>query len=204
MSNITNQKDWNHIAQVLSKDKYLSRLIEKHGPMVLSPVNSNVYFERLVRSICGQQLSTKAADVIYKRFKKTLNDIVSPDTVLKCDESLLRSCGLSFRKISYLVDLSHKVKDNQIPLVHFSKASDEEIMESLLEVKGIGVWTVKMFLMFSLGRPDIFPIEDLGIRNGMQKVYQKNLTQEEMISISNKWKPFRTYASMYIWRNLDN
>ncbi|PIT88857.1 MAG: DNA-3-methyladenine glycosylase 2 family protein [Candidatus Levybacteria bacterium CG10_big_fil_rev_8_21_14_0_10_36_7] len=163
-------------------------------------------FVRLTRSIVGQQLSVKAAATIYGRFEALLKNQITPQKILKTSDEKLRGVGLSFQKIKYLKDLSEKVKSKEINLNNLESLPDEEISIQLIKVKGIGLWTIEMFLMFHLGRPDIFSNGDLGLRNAIQKLYKlKNKpTEKQLLKITKKWSPFRTYASMILWRSLDN
>ena len=161
------------------------------------------YFSDLVESIIGQQLSEYAAEAIFKRVKELLGD-VAPGKIIGISDKKLRSVGLSWAKIKYLKDLSHNVDRGDLELETLQHQSNEKIIEELTKVKGIGRWTSEMFLMFSLGRPDVFPVDDLGIRNGMRKIVGINLEPEKMISFAKRWKPYRTIASWYIWRSLEN
>ncbi len=117
----------------------------------------------------------------------------------------MRTAGISFQKISYIKDLARRVNNDEIDFDSFQNKNDEEVIVELVKVKGIGRWTAEMFLMFALGRPDVFSFGDLGLRNGLQKVYKlkKPPTAKQAQKITNKWKPFRTYGSRYLWRALD-
>ncbi|HVT01606.1 MAG TPA: DNA-3-methyladenine glycosylase [Patescibacteria group bacterium] len=164
-------------------------------------------FIRLIRSIIGQQLSVKAAATIFARFEDLFpNKEIEPNYILKIPDEKLRSVGLSRQKISYLKDLSQKVIEKEVELENLQELESEVIIEQLLKIKGIGRWTAEMFLMFSLGRPDIFSNGDLGLQNAIRNIYKlsNKPTIEEMEKISNKWSPYRTYASMILWRSLNN
>lgn len=194
---------WDKAEKVLFKDKYIGPLVKVHGLCTIRPIKKKDYFSDLVHSIVSQQLSGKAANTIFGRLKQKLEGEVTPERILRKRDQTLRNCGLSFAKVSFVKDLSCKVEDGEIKLNRLNKLSDEEIIEELVSVKGIGPWTAEMFLMFSLARPDVFPIDDLGIRKGMKQLLQKDLEKQEMVKFALRWKPYRTCASWYIWRNLD-
>lgn len=161
-------------------------------------------FVRLCRSIIGQQLSVKAAQTIFDRFEKLFEKGINPADLLKTQNDDLRSCGISYTKISYLKDLAHKTLSEEIDLHSLKNFSNEEVIETLVKVKGIGAWTAEMFLMFSLGRPDVFSSGDLGLRNAIQKLYKLKTkpTEKQIEKLTKKWSPYKTYASMILWRSL--
>jgi DNA-3-methyladenine glycosylase II len=167
------------------------------------------YYQALVNSIIGQQLSVKAAATIKKRFAD-LFDITfpTPEQIVASDDELLRSAGLSRPKVAYIKDLAMHVLDGSILFDHFAELSNNEILAELITVKGIGEWTVLMFLMFCMGRLDILPTGDLGVRTGIKQLYRlDNLPSPEMvkeIAATNHWHPYESAASWYIWRSLDN
>lgn len=195
---------WKKAEKYLSQDKYIKPLIKKYGPCRIKPNKKGDYFKDLVRAIVGQQLSMKAAASIYARVETRLDKKITPENILKKRVETLRGCGLSYSKINYLKDLSSKVKNKEVEINKMDKLSDEKVLEELISVKGIGRWTAEMFLMFSLARADIFPIDDLGIRNGMKKLVNNRMTPEKMIEFAKRWKPYRSIASWYIWRSLEN
>jgi DNA-3-methyladenine glycosylase II len=161
-------------------------------------------FQSLLESIIYQQLAGAAASIIYGRFIKYYNNSVpipsqilsTPDAMLKC------KVGLSSKKIEYLKDLSARVADHRLDLKVLPTMTDEDIIDQLTEVKGIGRWTAEMFLIFCLGRPDVLPVGDLGIRKAMQKVYSlpELPTSSTMLAISQPWKPYRSVATWYLWK----
>lgn len=163
-------------------------------------------FISLCEAIIGQQLSMKAADSIIKKFKELFqNKKPTPISVLEKDESILRQAGLSFSKIKYLKDLSYKVSSKEIDLKKLKDMSDEEVMMELISVKGIGPWTVEMFLIFDLKRDDVFSKGDLGIRKGIQRLYKiDEISDERMERLSLKWKPYRSYACIALWNAQKN
>ncbi len=186
---------WNKAEKFLSRDKYIGPLIKKYGRCTIKLRSHQDYFEHLCGSIIGQQLSGKVADVIETRFKKAVGGKVGPDAVLKTPDQKLRDCGMSLSKVSFLKDLAARTKNGDLKIKKLDKLSDEEVINELVAVKGIGRWTAEMFLMFSLARPDIFPTGDLGIKKAMAKLHLKK---------SDRWKPYRTVASWYLWRILEN
>jgi DNA-3-methyladenine glycosylase II len=170
-------------------------------------------FQSLVESIIYQQLAGSAARVIYSRFikyyNKGNNNINSrpflPEQILSTPNSVFRSLiGLSNKKIEYIKDLSAKVIQRKLDVSTLHKLSDEEVIAQLIEVKGIGRWTAEMFLIFCLGRLDVLPVTDLGIRKAMQKTYSLSELPKpaEMLSIAQPWKPYRTVATWYLWKSL--
>lgn len=194
---------WEEAKNKLLKDKYLSPLIKKYGDCTIGPRHHRDYFEHLCGAIINQQLSGKVADVIFGRFKNVVGK-VTPQNVLKTSDLDLRNCGMSWGKVSFVKDLATKTENSELKTRELPKLSDEEVERELVAVKGIGRWTAQMFLMFTLARADIFPSDDLGIKNGLKKLVGKEMTKKEMEEFAQRWKPYRTVASWYIWRNLDN
>ena len=195
---------WKEAQKELFQDKYIAPLIKKYGNCKLEKQPKSRYFEILVREIVGQQISIKAAATIYQRLKDKLKGEVTPENILRAKNDTLRSCGFSRAKAVYAKDLAARVKDGRLEINKLDKLKDEEVMKELIAVKGIGPWTAEMFLMFSLARPDIFPVDDLGIRNGMEELLDKKMSEEEMVEFARRWEPWRTVASWYIWELLDN
>jgi DNA-3-methyladenine glycosylase II len=190
----------------LKGDVRLAPLILQHGTPPFSPKRNT--FQALSESIIYQQLSGKAAAAIYSRFLDIFprRKFPTPGHLLTIPLPRLRAAGLSTQKASYLLDLAAKFADGTIQPRKFSVMTDEEISEHLIQVKGIGQWTADMFLMFALNRPDVLPVGDLGIRNGFRKLYnlRKDPTPEKMIALAEPWRPYRTVASWYLWRVLEN
>ena len=186
-------------------DQRMGKLIEKFGPPNFNLMNN--YYESLVRSIVYQQLSGKAASIIYERFLDLfVFDIYpKPKDVLAVSIETLRSSGLSYQKVNYIRDLSEKWQDGTMNLTDIDSMTDEEISSELIKVKGIGQWTADMFLMFTLGRQDVFPFGDLGIQKGVMIITDMNHlpTQKEMESKTKKWQPYRTVAAWYLWKLVD-
>ncbi len=167
---------------------------------------SEDFYRSLVRSIVGQQLSTKAAASIFNRFLHLFPDEeVKPEILLSIKDEELRSVGISWGKVKYLKDLSAKVLDGSLQLGKLEEMSNEEVISELVVVKGIGPWTAEMFLMFSLARPDVFSFGDLGLKNAIKNLYRiEDVTVEHMEKLSKKWSPYKTYAALILWESLDN
>lgn len=195
---------WEEAEKFLVKDKYIGPLIKKYGPCKIKKRKKSQYFASLVGEIIGQQLHGKAASTIYGRLEKELSGEVVPEKILRKRDITLRKCGLSFAKIKYAKDLSRRVKSRRLKVEDLDKLPDEEVIEELTKVKGIGKWTAEMFLMFSLARPDVFPIDDLGIRKGMKKLLGKDLSNDQMVIIAKRWKSWKTVAAWYVWKAIDN
>lgn len=167
------------------------------------------YYQELVESIISQQLSVKAASTILKRFKELFSsDFPSPEEILDQDIETFRGVGLSRQKATYIQDLARKVLDGTVKFNHLDSLSNQEVIDELVQIKGVGVWTVHMFLMFCMGRLDVLPVGDLGIKNGIQKLYNLPERPDEarMLEIAqqNNWHPYETIASWYVWHLLDN
>jgi DNA-3-methyladenine glycosylase II len=159
----------------------------------------------LVRAIIGQQISSKAAASIDARLRAQAGDPHTPDGILAAGEAGLRGVGLSGVKARYALNLASSVQTGDVPLHKFHRWTDEQIVESLTTIKGIGVWTAEMFLIFSLGRPDVFPVGDLGIRVAIRnRIGLIELPTPSICrALGEPWKPFRSVASWYLWRSLD-
>ena len=189
----------------LSRDKDLKTLIDHFGVITLKRRRN--YFKSLLRSIIHQQLSGKAARTIENRFLELYNGnrYPTPEEVLKTPAEAIQNVGISRMKTEYIRGLAKIIDDGDIRLEKLSELSNDEVGNVLKEVKGIGQWTVDMFLIFSLNRPDIFPLNDLGIQKGLMLLLgrQKILSHESMLSHSKKWKPYRTLASLYLWKIVD-
>jgi DNA-3-methyladenine glycosylase II len=196
---------WTSAEEFLSKDKYIAPLIKKWGSCTIKFRPHRDYFEHLCGNIIGQQLSGKVADVIELRFVKAVGGKVTPLNILNTPDQLLRDCGMSWSKVAFVKDLALRTKDHRLKINGLDKLSDDEVINELIAVKGIGRWTAEMFLMFSLARPDIFPVDDLGIKRGFEKVTGKKWNKIISAKFAEKhWKPYRTIASWYLWRSLEN
>ncbi|MFO0937092.1 MAG: DNA-3-methyladenine glycosylase [Gemmataceae bacterium] len=177
--------------------------VKRFGPCKLVPNPDS--FAMLCRSIISQQISTKAADSIRGRTLKLLGGKFTPKRFAKVSDDELRSCGLSAGKVKFLRDLVARVEDGTVPIRKLPAMENDEVRERLIVVKGIGPWTVDMFLMFSLGRPDVLPVGDLGIRAAVKKLWTMNElpTPSELTEIAEPWRPYRTVASWYLWRTIE-
>ncbi len=193
------------LAHLKRVDPRMRRLIQEFGSPTFTPEEN--YFRALLRAIIFQQLSGKAARTIFNRFRALFNpdQFPAPEDILAIDVQKLRDVGLSGQKVSYVRDLSEKWESITAKLNNIDSLEDEEIRRTLLRVKGIGPWTVDMFLMFSLNRPDVFPGLDLGIRKGFQHLYGFNELPsiETLEQAAEKWRPYRTVAAWYLWKVVD-
>jgi len=191
---------------LLKKDKHMKVLINKLGRPDFNLGQD--YFQSLLRSIVFQQLSGKAARTIYERLVNLIPETsnLCPNEVLKLDKDEMRKAGLSFQKINYVRNLADYFENNSFQKKDVERMTDEEISKELIQIKGIGQWTVDMFLMFTLNRADILPYKDLGIQKGIMKILNmKNLpSKKEMENCSRKWRPYRTIACWYLWRMVDD
>lgn len=161
-------------------------------------------FGTLVRSIVGQQISVKAADSIWARFSSTLSAI-EPDAVLAVSSEDLRACGLSARKVEYISDLARHFSSGQIHVNRWNTMSDAEIIAELTAVRGIGVWTAEMFLIFNQLRPDVYPLDDIGLQRAVALHYfgGERLARKQLAEAGERWRPWRSVATWYLWRSLD-
>jgi len=195
--------DLEHLSKA---DPVMARLIAKVGVCAMKPRRLPP-FQSLVHSIIYQQLSGKAAAAILGRFEALFSRFPTPEEVLAISAERLRSAGLSRPKASYLLGLAEHAVAGRIPSLKMCQdLADSEIIERLTEVKGVGRWTAEMFLMFNLGRPDVLPVHDLGVRKGFQIAFRKRaLPEPEYLErFGRKWSPYRTTAARYLWRAVDS
>ncbi|HVI23191.1 MAG TPA: DNA-3-methyladenine glycosylase [Myxococcales bacterium] len=195
------------VRHVSGRDKRLARLIENVGPLGLRVYRQNP-FEALSESIVYQQLAGRAAAAIFGRMVRLFHPrrFPTPEDLLGMPEERLRGAGLSRGKIAALRDLAAKTIDGTVPpMRELRRLSDDEVVERLCAVRGVGRWTAEMLLIFRLGRPDVLPATDYGVRKGFAKVYgRKELpTPKELLAAGEKWRPYRTVASWYFWRALE-
>lgn len=195
---------WNSAEQHLlaGDDTLLAELIQQNGPIKRQARDD--YFASLARSITGQQISVKAAAAIFRRFEEATG--LDPARVAELDEATIKTIGFSGRKWSYIHDLAvHFVQDSSV-YNHLESLPDNRVIEELTTVKGIGVWTAQMFLMFTLLRPDVFAPDDRGLQLGVQKLYNLPHTpsRSEIDDIASRWAPYRTTAAWHLWHSLDN
>ena len=204
------------LRQLAAADPKLGRLIERVGPFALKLKSQHSPFEALLESIIYQQLHGKAAAAILRRLLTAFGELhPAPEHLLDTPDDRLRACGLSAGKTKALRDLAAKTIDGTVPtLIAIRRMSDAEIVERLTAVRGIGQWTVEMLLIFRLGRPDVFPITDYGIRKGFALTFHRlpkskpfDATMlakpDQMLSRAEKWRPWRSVASWYLWRACD-
>ncbi len=187
-------------------DPVFARIIESVGPCRFQPRAEGTHFDAVGRAIVYQQLSGSAASTIYGRFTAIYDGRPpTPAELVATSDERLRAAGLSRQKIGYLRDLAARAHGGEIAFDALHELPDESIIEALTSVKGVGVWTAQMFLMFRLGRPDILPDLDLGIRKAIRRAYRlrKDPSARRVHEIGRKWAPYRTIASWYLWRSLD-
>lgn len=187
------------------KDATLRPLIRDVGPCTLRFEQD--HFGVLARAIIAQQISTKAAQAIGKRVLEALGRRrLNPKAILEAEESLLRGAGLSANKLLSLKDLAQRCVSREIPLRKLNAMTDEEVIERLLPVRGIGRWTAEMFLIFSLGRLDVLPVGDYGLRAGVQRIYKLESLpgKTELERIAAPWAPYRSVGTWYVWRSFGN
>lgn len=189
-----------------SVDPVMAKLIKKYGDCTLKPHTN--YYKELVDSIISQQLSVKASQTIFNRFLNLFGGTMpTPKQIIKTDTEALRAIGCSYAKAAYIKDLAQHIEDGRLDLGHIATLPNEEVIKQLVAVKGIGEWSAHMFMIFSLGRTNILPTGDLGIRNAMAALYNLVSTKPAdllQISLQNHWDPYQSVASWYLWRSLDN
>jgi len=191
---------------LLRRDPILADVIRRHGPCGLAAAQRADHFTALVRAITGQQLSTKAAATIFGRLVALMPGGLTPAALAAISDEEMRAVGMSRQKSAYFRDLCGKVMSGALPLDALDAMSDEEVIAALTQVKGIGRWSAEMFLLFRLHRPDVLPVDDLGIVNAVKNVYglRKKPTAERIRKIGEAWRPYRSVATWYLWRSLDN
>ena len=193
---------WRQAKKFLSKkDKKLAKIINKYDGYLVS---RNDPFYSLCRSIIGQQISVKAADSIWLKFEKIIKKI-KPINLIKLSNAKLASIGLSRQKILYLKIIAKEFLNKTLDIKNLQKMSDDEAIKSLVRIKGIGIWTAQMFLIFNLKRSNIFPFSDIGLIRAISRNYKKEypLKKDELDYFKNKWHPYSTVATWYMWRSID-
>jgi len=197
---------WNEAVRHLARvDPVLKRLIQKVGPCTLAPRRD--YFVVLCKAIFTQQISTAVAAVLFGRFRDLFPQRrPTPSSVLEAlkssPASVIRHCGLSRQKAVYIQDLARHFVDGRIPTRRLARMDDEAVIEALVNVNGIGRWTAEMFLIFVLNRPDVLPVDDLGLRQGVRELYgiDERPGAQALTAMGEKWRPWRTVATWYVWR----
>ncbi len=209
MTSVASNPTLKKAAQYLSSvDPILKPVIDRAGTADFSPHKN--YYQELVESIVSQQLSVKAARTIMNRFLELFSgdEFPAPDQILSKTIEEMRAVGLSRQKATYIQDLAVKVIEGTVKFNHLDSLSNDEVIAELTQIKGVGVWTVHMFLIFCMGRLDVLPTGDLGIKNGIYSLYnlKEKPSPEEMKKIAkkNRWHPYESVASWYVWHSLDN
>jgi DNA-3-methyladenine glycosylase II len=193
------------IRHLKSSDKVICEVIKKHGPCTITPALDNP-FHALTSSIISQQLSAHAARAIKERLFDLLGaEQFTPQNISKVSSKTFRAAGLSRAKFNYIQRLARSVENGELNFESISKYEDEEVIRELTTFPGIGRWTAEMFLIFALGRPDVLSVNDAGLKRGVRITYRlkENPSEDEMISISESWRPYRSVASWYLWRVVD-
>lgn len=194
---------WDEACRELSqRDPVMARIIELRGHTHV--VSRGDPFQTLARSIVGQQISVKAAQSIWNRFEKAARE-VAPLRVSRMRIATLRACGLTERKSEYLKDLAKRFHSGEVDPTHWPVRDNEAIIEELVAVRGIGRWTAEMLLIFNLLRPDVLPIDDIGLIRGIEKSYRngERVSRREVQEMGEIWRPWRTVATWYMWRSLE-
>ncbi len=189
---------------VLKKDKKLKKIILSVGECEIKTISNP--FEALVEAIITQQISDSAGKSISKKFKILFGKkYPAPSDIVKLSIDEIKSVGLSRMKAEYIFDISQMIIDKKLNFKIFKKMSNEDVISNLTKIRGIGKWTAEMYLIFALGRVDVFPLGDLGLINGIKKLYNlENPSTDEILKITNNWIPYRTVGTWYIWRGVKN
>jgi DNA-3-methyladenine glycosylase II len=191
---------------LMRRDPILAPVIRKYRHRSLLDSPAIEPFPALVRTITSQQISTKAAATIHGRLVALMPRGVTPTALLGLDDEQLRAAGLSRQKTAYLRDLAAKTQSGDLPVHSLHELTDDEVVEAIVKVKGLGRWSAEMFLMFRLRRPDVLPVDDLGIVTAIQRLYglRKRPKPDRVKKIGEVWRPYRTVACWYLWRSLEN
>jgi len=186
-------------------DAVLASIIARVGPCKINMAYRDASFEMLARSIVFQQLSTKAARTIYGRLEEAAGGALTPEAIRNLSVGEMRRAGLSRQKLGYIRDLAEHALSGKVDFTRLPAMSDEEVIAALTDIKGVGVWTAHMFLLFSLRRPNVLPVGDLGVRMAIQRAYRKRKmpTPKQVEQIARGWHPYCSYAAWYLWRSLD-
>jgi len=191
---------------LMKVDPKLSLVIKRIGPCELHGAAPKDPFVTLCKSIASQQLSLKAAATIFRRFEDLFppDRRPTPERVMTLADDQIRACGFSRPKVTFIKDLASRVLDGRLDLKRLQKHSDEDVMQQLVAVKGIGRWTAEIFLMFRLGRPDILPADDIGLMNAVHRAYRlrKRPDAKKLRQMGEAWRPYRSVASWYLWQSL--
>lgn len=190
------------IIHLKKRDKTLAKIINAYKGEVMQLKGKS--FETLARAIVGQQISVKAADSVWKKFVAA-NSKITPEIIANTDAKILCACGLSQRKVIYMHALANHFLDNIQTIKNWPKMSDEDIITELTSIHGIGRWTAEMFLIFALGRSDVFPLLDLGLLKAIYRHYNNDekMPKKAILALGERWRPYRSVATWYLWRSLD-
>ena len=191
---------------VLRADPVMAELVERHDPYVEPDWDE---YERLCISIINQQLSTASATAVRERVFELLGDDVTPETVLNAEDDALRTAGLSRSKVEYLRNAAHAFQERDLTREGLVDHTNEEVVDTLTEIKGVGAWTARMYLIFVLDRPDVLPLGDLAVRRGIEQLYGEStapgdMPRAEMREIAEAWRPYRSVATRYIWAEYES
>lgn len=208
LGNISNRIDmalafWKQaISDLSARDQVMKQIIQCYSDSM--PAEQGDAFTTLARAIVGQQISVKAAASVWQKVVTSIQT-VTPETVLTTETDLLRTCGLSLRKIDYLRDLSHHFSKGTLVTINWHEWDDETLIRRLVEVKGIGRWTAEMFLIFHLHRPDVLPLDDVGLQRAVSVHYYAHqpVNKHAIRAVAENWQPWRSVATWYLWRSLD-
>ncbi|ELZ56433.1 MULTISPECIES: DNA-3-methyladenine glycosylase family protein [Halorubrum] len=194
------------VLSTLREDPTMAALVDRHGPLDVTPADDE--FARLCTSIVNQQLSTASAAAIRERFVDVLGGEPTPEGVLAADETALREAGLSGTKVEYLRNVAAAFRDDERAFTREELAgeSDATVVDRLTEIRGVGEWTARMYLIFALGREDVLPLGDLAVRKGIERVYNdgEELSRAEMRDIAESWRPYRSYGTRYVWAEYES
>lgn len=203
MKQLIYRRDSHAIQSLMNKDPKLQRLFDLKEEMIVS-IDDN-YFVSLVGTIVAQQLSSKVARVLFNRLDAHCNHDITPEKIRDILPEAMRQMGLSYQKQSYLKSLAECILNRTVIFDHIERLTNDEVIDMLTKIKGIGVWSAEMFLIFSMGREDVFSVGDLGLRNAVKKVYDNPLmTPKEILKISESWQPYRSIVSHFLWHAWDN
>jgi DNA-3-methyladenine glycosylase II len=185
----------------LATDPDLGPVVDRHGRLALDPADD--LFERLVQSICRQQVSMDAAAAIEARLVDAVD--LTPDAILAADETTLRDAGLSSQKVRYVTNVAETFQREGYDHATFADMPDDAVVDELTAITGVGEWTANMQLIFALGREDVFPVGDLGVRKGMASLFDLDVDDRQaMTGVAERWAPYRTYATLYCWRHVED
>ena len=194
---------WDRAKRALAKrDRVMAGIMKRHPKVFMT--RRGEAFMTLARAICGQQISVKAAQSVWNRVVAQCVEM-TPQHVLAQERPMLRACGLSDRKVEYIADLARHFADGTVHVARWPQMGDEEVIAELVQVRGIGRWTAEMFLMFNLLRPNVLPLDDLGLQKAIRLSYFKGrkVSPARMRKLGETWQPYRSVATWYLWRSLD-